>query len=316
MNSNYYNNNNNASYVSDSSMPTVQTQASETSLEMRILFLEQKIERLEIKGQRVEELESLVRQLVQKIDMMQSDAEQSSSQPGKRQKKTSSVLDKFLTEVVALFQNEHPDDKLKDVLFANRGDRIYQPTTRASPKEKLSAFTLNYMKDKTDWGLGGEAAIQQANLMYANTFLFVKEFVTKFFGEAVDTNFRASHLAAEELNVYAAMLDLRIKKAFEIVGEDNLKNAVIPFHLLSNHWGSKAMIAYHIRNLADNRRKKMRSSITQPSDVVSEAGASHDQTASGQARNSSRNDEEFSCLDTLSGENENEEVDYRTFLTM
>ena len=59
------------------------------------------------------------------------------------------------------------------------------------------------------------------------------------------------------------MLDLRIKKAFEIVGEDNLKNAVIPFHLLSNHWGSKAMIAYHIRNLADNRRKKMRSSITQ-----------------------------------------------------
>ena len=96
MNSNHYNNNNNnASYVSDSSMPTIQTQASKTSLEMRILFLEQKVERLEIKGQRVEELESLVRQLVQKIDMMQSDAEQSSSQPGKRQKKTSSVLGMF-----------------------------------------------------------------------------------------------------------------------------------------------------------------------------------------------------------------------------
>ena len=91
--------------------------------------------------------------------------------------------------MVALFQNEHPDDKLKDVLFANRGDRIYQPTTRASPKEKLSAFTLNYMKDKTDWGLEGEAAIQQANLMYANTFLFVKEFVTNSLARPSTPNF-------------------------------------------------------------------------------------------------------------------------------
>ena len=48
MNSSYYNNNNNASYVSDGSMPTVQTQASETSLEMRVLFLEQKAEKLDV----------------------------------------------------------------------------------------------------------------------------------------------------------------------------------------------------------------------------------------------------------------------------
>ena len=45
------------------------------------------------------------------------------------------------------------------------------------------------MKDKTGWGLEGEAAIQQANLMYANTFLFVEDFVTKFFGESVDMTF-------------------------------------------------------------------------------------------------------------------------------
>lgn len=134
---------------------------------------------------------------------------------------------------------------------------------KASPKERLCAFALIYMKDKTNWGLEGEAAIQQANLMYANTFLFLKEFVTKFFGDSVDTDFRISHLAAEELNVYAAMLDLRIKKAFEIIGDNDLNNAVLPFHLLSNHWGSKTMIAYHVRNLADNRRKKMRSQNTQ-----------------------------------------------------
>lgn len=50
--------------------------------------------------------------------------------------------------------------------------------------------------------------------------------------------------------------------------------------------------------------------------MVSEAEDSHDQTANEQARSSSRDDEEFSCLDTQSGENENEEVDYRTFLAM
>ena len=95
MNSNYYNNNNNASYVSDSSMPTVQTQASETSLEIRVLCLEQKVEKLKTENKKVKELESLVRQLVQKIDMMQNDAEQSPSQPAKRQKKNSGILGMF-----------------------------------------------------------------------------------------------------------------------------------------------------------------------------------------------------------------------------
>lgn len=88
-------NNNNASYISDSSMPTLQTMASETSLEMRISFLEQKVEKLEIAGQKVEKLERLVHQLVQKIDMMQSDADRFSSQSTKRQKKSSSVLGTF-----------------------------------------------------------------------------------------------------------------------------------------------------------------------------------------------------------------------------
>ncbi|KAI8354103.1 hypothetical protein EDC96DRAFT_546336 [Choanephora cucurbitarum] len=240
----------NANHLSDCDVERLQETTSETSSDTRVLALEQ----------RIDELKSLVGQLVERVYALEKSTQPSVCCHTKRQKRTPTIGDNYPVEVVALFQNKHPEDDQTDVLYANNGDRIFQPAPsigkKVSPKEKLEEFTLRYIQKYTNWDLEGQAAAEQADLMYANTFFFVKEFVSTFFSDRIASGFRVSHLAAEEYNRYAAMFDLRIKKALEIIGAEKGKNALIPFHLLVNHWGSKTLIAYRIRNIADDRRKK------------------------------------------------------------
>lgn len=160
---------------------------------------------------------------------------------------------------MALFKESHPNDTTDEVLYANRGDRVHLPgnfKAKPSPKTKLTEFCVRYIKNHTDWNLNDHDAEKQADVMYTNTFIMVKEFVATFLASKHNTGFRLSQLGDKDISLYAAMLDWRVKKVFESFGNQRGERAVVPLHLLSESWGTKTMIAYRLRNIGERTPKK------------------------------------------------------------